>query len=539
MKFINKHDPFLNQLKILTDMITKWKLGNFRSVREETVLDFAPLTVFAGANSSGKSTLLKSILLVSQTLSHKDVSRPLVLNGDLIKLGNIDDIISANSTSNKIIIGWECSHLKDNAQRVRELMNIKKIGQYNILRNKTYCEIAIIPDDSKSQLESRHRTSPALLYSHFFTNDYSLKADRSDKSSEDFNRKWIDITKDPNMLVGLKYKIEDGDSHYDDSYNWMYDFNESLKGTGVGCMFHHFLPFKIVTGEEWINKNGEKQMKVNVQSLPPLALAATESIRNFFSNSVCYIGPLRAFPKSVYERSLNSSSNDIGTKGENTPEVFSEHKEENIRYIPSSCFDSLGCITVQVDCSLAHAVVDWLCYLEVAENISSTDKGKYGFELGVMMGNSNVINDLTQVGIGVSQVLPILVGGLLAKPDTTLIYEQPELHLHPKVQSRLADFFLAMTQLGKQCLVETHSEHIINRIRLRIAEGSDGSPWHDAAKVYFVENKNNNSTFREIKIDESGGILVWPEGFFDERQQETERILRAASQKDVKNWKDN
>ena len=520
-------------------MITKWKLGNFRSVREETGLDFAPLTVFAGANSSGKSTLLKSILLVAQTLSHKDISQPLVLNGELIKLGDIDDIISANSTSNKIIIGWECSHLKDNAQRVRELINIKKIDQYNILRNKTYCEIAIIPDDSESLLESSYRVKPILSYSYFITNDYSLKADRFDISEIGINEKWCNATKDVNLLVGLKYKIEDAESHYDDSDNWIYDYNESLEGIGVGCMFQHFLPSKIVTGEKWINKKGEKQMRVNVQSLPPLAFAATESIRNFFSNSVCYIGPLRASPKSVYERSLNSSSNDIGTKGENTPEVFSEHKEENIRYIPSSCFDSPGCITAQVDASLAHAVIDWLCYLGVAENISSTDKGKYGFELGVMMGNSNVINDLTQVGIGVSQVLPILVGGLLAKPDTTLIYEQPELHLHPKVQSRLADFFLAMTQLGKQCLVETHSEHIINRIRLRIAEGSDGSPWHDAAKVYFVENKNDSSTFREIKIDECGGILVWPEGFFDERQQETERILRAASQKDVKKWKDN
>lgn len=227
MKLVNKHDPFLCQLKILTDMITKWKLGNFRSVREETELDFAPLTVFAGANSSGKSTLLKSILLVSQTLSHKDVSRPLVLNGDLIKLGNIDDIISTNSTSNKIIIGWECSHLKDNAQRVRELMNIKKIGQYNILRNKTYCEIAIIPDDSKSLLESSYRVKPILSYSYFITNDYSLKADRFDISEIGINEKWCNATKDVNFLVGLKYKIEDAESHYDDSDNWIYDYKRS------------------------------------------------------------------------------------------------------------------------------------------------------------------------------------------------------------------------------------------------------------------------------------------------------------------------
>ena len=146
---------------------------------------------------------------------------------------------------------------------------------------------------------------------------------------------------------------------------------------------------------------------------------------------------------------------------------------------------------------------------------------------------------MTQVGVGVSQVLPILVSGLLAESGTTLIFEQPELHLHPKVQSRLADFFLSMTQLGKQCLVETHSEHIINRIRLRIAEGSVGSPWHEAAKMYFVENKNDSSTFREIKIDECGSIPVWPEGFFDENESTVDKITKAAFKKRESNSRNN
>ena len=106
-------------------MITKWKLGNFRSIRDNTVLDFAPLTFFAGANSSGKSTILKSILLIAQTLSQKDPSRPVVLNGNLIKLGNFSDNISDNSTSNQLVIGWECVPFNDTLVHVDEIMKKK------------------------------------------------------------------------------------------------------------------------------------------------------------------------------------------------------------------------------------------------------------------------------------------------------------------------------------------------------------------------------------------------------------------------------
>ena len=73
-------------------MITKWKVFNFKSIQKETELNVAPLTIFAGANSSGKSTVLQSMLLISQTLSHKIGSRSVVLNGSLTRLGQFDDL---------------------------------------------------------------------------------------------------------------------------------------------------------------------------------------------------------------------------------------------------------------------------------------------------------------------------------------------------------------------------------------------------------------------------------------------------------------
>ena len=512
-------------------MITKWKLGNFRSIRDYTELDFAPLTLFAGANSSGKSTILKSILLIAQTLSHKDHSRPLVLNGDLIKLKNFNDNISDNSRSKALVIGFECVPFSDTLLMFDQ-----------ILKKKIDCEITVAPSDSETHLLSGNSGGIDLCRSHFgIGKHYSLNVTRSDIQTISSKKRGLPADMDKDICNSLSYDVEDGESYVSPElgYSISPKAAKECKFTAIGCIVHNFLPLQIIIDVQYTEKDDDKNyFKYEKCPLEQEAKAATEYIRDFFSNSLHYLGPLRASPKSLHPRFSKSDKNSINLKGENTAEVLARHKGKIIRYIPSSSFVTSGNIPAPIECSLVGAVVDWLGYLGIAETIETVVKGKY-LELGVKIGNSNKINDLTQVGVGVSQVLPILVSGLLAESGTTLIFEQPELHLHPKVQSRLADFFLSMTQLGKQCLVETHSEHIINRIRLRIAEGSVGSPWHEAAKMYFVENKNDSSTFREIKIDECGSIPVWPEGFFDENESAVDKITKAAFKKRKSNSRNN
>ena len=94
-------------------MITNWTVSNFKAIVKETSLDLAPLTLFAGPNSSGKSTVLQSLLLVSQTLSHKVGSRSVVLNGALTRLGQFDDLRSYGGEFDQITIGWECHPTED------------------------------------------------------------------------------------------------------------------------------------------------------------------------------------------------------------------------------------------------------------------------------------------------------------------------------------------------------------------------------------------------------------------------------------------
>jgi Uncharacterized conserved protein len=170
----------------------------------------------------------------------------------------------------------------------------------------------------------------------------------------------------------------------------------------------------------------------------------------------------------------------------------------------------------------------------VGTNIETSDKGKLGHEFKVATSQGDSLHDLTHVGVGVSQVLPILVLSLLSEKGMTLIFEQPELHLHPKVQTRLADFFISMILLKKQCIIETHSEYLINRLRY-LSAISEGNYIPENALIYFVEKEDENSTFSPIKINEYGVIKDWPCGFFDENEESAAKILKAAWEKKEKN----
>jgi predicted ATPase len=130
----------------------------------------------------------------------------------------------------------------------------------------------------------------------------------------------------------------------------------------------------------------------------------------------------------------------------------------------------------------------------------------------------------------VSQVLPILVLALLADPGSTLIFEQPELHLHPRVQTRLADFFVSLATLDKQCLVETHSEYLINRLRFLAAVAEDDNV-SLSTLLYFVERDKAHSHYRPIRINQFGVIDDWPSGFFDESEELAASILKAGAAK--------
>jgi predicted ATPase len=623
-------------------MITKWTISNFKSILKEMPLPLAPLTLFAGPNSSGKSTILQSVLLVSQTLSHKIGSRSVVLNGVLTRLGQFDDLRSYDSEFDQITIEWECHPTEPAQTAIIENMrfsgpvaiygrheSIKEIScklsfdanpgsperdlyqlqpklflftmsllvrgddnedrrcEFTVTRakdsqGKTFDlnveeqnnEIAcasmeydvFLDQDSLEELREEFITAETVGCSlrHFLPDRLYIRLNMVEEISRYIQMALMDelpryrrayfMNRDlvfPNeLVVQLRRKLGE-------KYSELFEEQKSLLEVGTGISVREWMDrVKRLSPEarrelrrlltEWKELQpividilrserkaaNESEYQLLPHRLPMDLMNASAYLSMFFSNAVKYLGPLRDEPKAQYPLAAHADPTDVGLRGEMTAAVLNLHRDRKIRYIPSSAFEKKPFDPVPVTRSLELAVIDWLKYLGVAETAQSVDKGKLGHELKVTLSEEGPKHDLTHVGVGVSQVLPILVMSLLAERDTALIFEQPELHLHPKVQTRLGDFFLSIVLMGKQCLIETHSEYLINRLRYRAAEETavgKANRVTEHLKMYFVEKIDGASNFREVKVNEFGAIIEWPNGFFDQSQRETEAILRAAS----------
>lgn len=625
-------------------MIKNWTVKNFKSIYEKTTLDFAPLTIFTGANSSGKSTLIQSLLLVTQTLQSAVHSRSVVLNGYILRLGSYNDLVSNHHEDDAISIGFQLAPLP-----VEEINLLKSDYQrYMFLKREALpslinCNFSFSANGSaeeKEQLQLQPR-----LESCYIMVETGLEEGRKHKKAINIKRSLLSLEERKqeflisdksfkNELTSLEYEVIKTSSEKKIMGNW----NTKSSGEPVGAVIEHFLPSMIsvvfdavheqarhVVDAFMSNRHGHlvykdkgaeienstlannkdfkrimidivNEVSSDIDHLTPkirntlqklnsevtpekirdlnsmlpksvqsslaqqldekynellyaaratrqseyrLALAPLSSyydispdyIKEFFKKSVKYLGPLRDEPKPIYPLAGATDPKDIGFKGEYTAAVLDLHRNTPIEYIPSSNFALDATIDVSPkNATLLNAVLDWLNYMGVVSDVRTADRGKFGHELKVSTTKEGDLHDLTHVGVGVSQLLPILVLSLLADKGTTLIFEQPELHLHPRVQSRLADFYVSMTMLKKQCIVETHSEYLINRLRFRAAI-SEGDRISRDINIYFVEKDKGHSCYKLIKINKFGVIEDWPKGFFDENEDNAAAILKAIMSK--------
>jgi len=175
---------------------------------------------------------------------------------------------------------------------------------------------------------------------------------------------------------------------------------------------------------------------------------------------------------------------------------------------------------------LGVAVNRWLIELGLADEAKANDLGRLGIGLTISPVGSGRDVDLTSVGVGVSQILPVLLACLLARSGSLVLIEQPELHLHPAMQLRLADFLLACARSGRQIMIETHSEHLVNRLRLHVAQ-DETSTTGDLVQLLFAEQEDGVTSYRTSQINPLGGLSEdWPRGFLDVGSDEAGQLLR-------------
>ena len=612
-------------------MLTKWIIGNFKSVAEETTLELKPVTILAGANSSGKSTVLQSILLIAQTLKAAPGPSALILNGEYTRLGYLSDILHNQNTRLPFVFGFELSaHNKQNKQpdgsekhqlfpiSLRTELGMEDIQfedapHYGKLKHVSIdwngheaTEIVALDDrythiinqyqqmqmrrelreslgSGKYQFEIRRSTqyyrhiasyNPLVRMNYFLpntiletfdaTHHYAtiklleisdlLKKTRIDSSPGSKDRillNELNLNKPDNLFLRRYIRAELGKlkgkrgitrSQQTEIVKADRKVADSPKlGDGI-----RFVMRDIPTGAREIiarhlrqSADGidlrqqnipPKEIGVRVGRLPEDLYRVTKEITRFFGTQIYYLGPLRVEPQFVYHLPPYPELTHVGLKGEFTAPVL-EHFRGSLVDFPLPPTHPKAKKGKLVDNGpLIHALKLWLEYMGLVEEVKTKDRGKMGTELTVRSEGVDRELDLTSIGVGVSQVLPTLVMGLIAPQGTTFLLEQPELHLHPRIQSRLADFLLGLTRVGKQCIVETHSEYLINRLRRRVAEDETDSLSKDI-QIYFVEREAGKTQFRNVNMNDYGAILKWPKGFFDEGPREADLIMQAAMKK--------
>jgi len=164
--------------------------------------------------------------------------------------------------------------------------------------------------------------------------------------------------------------------------------------------------------------------------------------------------------------------------------------------------------------TIEEYVAWWLRELKLIEDFSveaiTKDSNLYQVWVRKTARSSRVL--ITDVGFGVSQLLPVLVLCYYVPEGATVLLEQPELHLHPSVQSGLADVFIDVAKNRKvQVILESHSEHLLRRLQRRIAEEKIA---RDDTALYFCDIARGISKLQQIELNLFGSIQNWPENFF-------------------------
>ncbi len=449
-------------------MLKRMEIRNFKAWREAN-LEFGKVTGFFGTNSTGKSSLLQLLLLLKQTKNATD--RGLVLDFgnpvDMVNLGTFNDVVHKHNEKRRI--GWRLDWSLSDPLTIE---NPKDSPGNLLLRGdtiQTQCEVGLRQDK---------------LWS------YGLEYRFND----------VEFRMEPGTRSENKFKLETG------SENFRFIRNKGRAWPLPPPIKTHLFPDEV------------RYFYQNADFLSEFELAYEELM-----DSIYYLGPLREYPRREYHWA-GSSPDDVGQRGERTVDaILSATRDDEKR--------SLGYKKRKK--TFQEMIAYWLQELGLIHEFRLREiaKGTNLYRAIVKTSRSGTPTALTDVGFGVSQVLPALVLLYYVPEDSIVLMEQPEIHLHPAVQSGLADVMLNVSKARNlQIMVESHSEHLMRRMQRRVAEASASS---EDVKLYFVSTNRGRAEANNLNLNVWGEIENWPENFFGDELGEIAAITEASLRRRV------
>lgn len=456
-------------------MLKELRIQNFKGWKDTRPIRLAPISLFFGANSSGKSSIGQFLIMLKQTVESPDRKAVFYPGGknSAVQLGSYQEMVFHRDPKNKIAFDYRWSLL--------ESLKFK-----DPLSGETFSGDEL---DFSAEIELSDAGKNLLQVAEF---QYRLLDNDKQSLSINFSRK-------------------SNKSEYTTSaeqYNLVRKKMRAWSPKDV-VRFYGF-PDEVVA----YYQNAEFVQSLNF---------AHEKL---FS-SIYYLGPLRTKAERLYTWS-GIAPESVGFAGENTIAAILAARDRKISLgykRPAKPFEEIIALKFK-EMGLIEEF-----------RVSPISKQRQDYEVKVRTKGSEDWVDLPDVGFGISQVLPVLVQCFYAPAGSIILMEQPEIHLHPSAQSALADVMIDVINSREngndrniQLVIETHSEHFLRRLQRRIAEDAISQ---EEVSVYFANNSKTPATLEPLQIDIFGNIKNWPENFFGDEMGDITEQAKAALKKRI------
>ena len=433
------------------------KVKNFKCFSEEVDLELGKLTLLTGANSTGKSSLMYSVL---GALQSPRFPYEYSANGRFVNMGNFTEMVFGHDKSLPIEIS------------------------FSLIENG-------IPFDVQTTWVNGEVNDQAILSkyaAHSYNFDFSIRLKEKGDSSE--------------YLLSLNYRPRENDAQSSfvldlflkDIQRIIELYKTEHQGKDISK--------ELFAGFEQSTTVNNVYLRINEKGVScpdnPRATVAYTIVSRLIADAIHhyqekmnFISSYRLPAERIYlEESLENGK--IQASGKGFVNQLLHWRESNRQYY--------------------ETLVGEMRSIGVLYDIEPERIGGGQFRIGVTTHKNGPKASLSDVGFGISQLLPVVVGDIELGKESTLFTAQPEIHLHPNAQANYADYLVSQINNDKNYIVETHSEYILNRIRLAIVKGKLKE---EDLRVYYLSQEHDSTRLFPVRFTKNGQILGAPQDFFE------------------------
>lgn len=281
------------------------------------------------------------------------------------------------------------------------------------------------------------------------------------------------------------------------------------------------IAFSIHTSTERCNlsaKADSSAAEYTYLEFEPFTLSRIDCLHSRETGDFTFLSPERHGPRELQGiQSAPLKHLQIGNRGEYVAEVLLANEREIVRPDLRHSQSSTDRLQSQLE-TWAGEVFPGI-EIKTVTNPGTTSVGIRVRKKGV---ESEWLKP-TNVGFGISYCLPILLAGLLSREHGMLIVDSPEAHLHPASQSNIAQFLCHVAQGGAQVVIETHSDHILNGVRLGVAKGIIAP---EDIRIHSLSQGGEQLVYQQISVTATGSLSLWPPGFFDQTEKDLAELVK-------------